>query len=136
MPAVGLTRVGAWSRGAHGERATGEEKNMNHLFVGRAWICFGRAWIGDRLSSRPSCYKNSTFLLTDGQPPFMICSRATSAAPRRPRRTLARQLRRSAKARLNVNRAAAGENQDGRGQAARAGYAVARVGERGTHSRA
>jgi hypothetical protein len=42
----------------------------------------------------------------------------------------------SAKARLKVNQAAAGENQDGRGQDARAGYAVARVGERETRSRA
>ena len=32
--------------------------------------------------------------------------------------------------RLKVNHAAAGENLDGQGQAARAGYAVARVGER------
>jgi hypothetical protein len=45
-----------------------------------------------------------------------------------------RQLRRSAKAPPQSQRQA--RNQDGRGQAGQAGYAVAGVGERETHSRA
>jgi hypothetical protein len=51
-----------------------------------------RLWIG--YCRDPSCYKKSTFFLTDGQPSFMIRSPLDERTARRLRRTLTRQLRR------------------------------------------